>query len=203
MEFISDPQVLLETLGPYVLPGLALVLFIESGALFPFLPGDSLIFTAALLHTQFGFSITALLIVGIISAFLGVQAGYWLGSHFGRRLFKDDARILKTEYLHSAEDFFTKYGPQSLILSRFVPIVRTFVPLAAGTARMNYTKFLIYNGIAAVAWVSLMMILGLTLGKIEYVATHIDVIAVLIVFISVLPMVIAYIKKKFFTRDNN
>lgn len=196
MDFISNPELLLEALGPWVIPGVAFIIFIESGCLFPFLPGDSLIFTAAILHVQFGFSPWTLVISGVIAAFLGVQVGYWLGAQFGRKLFKDDARVLKTEYLVRAEEFFKKWGALSLVLSRFVPIVRTFVPIAAGAARMNYKRFVIFNTIAAVLWVGLMTILGLTLGKIPFVANNIDVIAVLIVLISVLPMVIAWLNSK-------
>lgn len=196
MDFLSDPQLLLEALGPWVVPGVAFVLFIESGCLFPFLPGDSLIFTAALLHAEFGFGVWTLVIVGILAAFFGVQVGYWLGAKFGRRLFKDDARILKTEYMVRAEEFFEKWGAVSLVLSRFVPIVRTFVPLAAGIARMNYTRFVFFNTIAAIAWVGLMTILGLTLGRFDYVRNNIDVIAILIVLISVMPMVVAWVHSK-------
>ena len=164
MSFLSDPELLLQALGAFVLPGVALVLFVESGLLFPFLPGDSLIFTAAMLHRQFGFEVWALILVGVVAAFLGVQVGYWLGAEFGRKLFKPDARILKTEYLDRAEEFFENHGPGSLVLSRFVPIVRTFVPLAAGAARMNYGKFLLFNAIGALAWVCLMTGAGLLLG---------------------------------------
>lgn len=196
MDFISNPELLLQALGPWVIPGVAFIIFIESGCLFPFLPGDSLIFTAALLHEQFGFSPWTLVIVCIIAAFLGVQVGYWLGAKFGRKLFKDDARVLKTEYLVRAEEFFDKWGALSLVLSRFVPIVRTFVPIAAGAARMNYKRFVVFNTIAAVLWIGLMTILGLTLGQFDIVANNIDVIAVLIILISVMPMVIAWLNNK-------
>ena len=201
MDLISNPELLLEALGPWVLPGVALILFIESGCLFPFLPGDSLIFTAALLHDEFGFSPWTLVIVGVVAAFLGVQVGYWLGAQFGRKLFKDNARILKTEYLTRAEEFFEKWGAISLILSRFVPIVRTFVPIVAGAARMNFTRFLIVNTIAAIAWVGIMTILGLTLGQFDIIANNIDVIAILIVVLSVLPMIIAWIHQKIKNRS--
>lgn len=196
MDFISDPELLLEALGPWVIPGVAFIIFIESGCLFPFLPGDSLIFAAAMLHEQFGFSPWTLVIVSIIAAFLGVQVGYWLGAKFGRRLFKDDARVLKTEYLVRAEEFFDKWGALSLVLSRFVPIVRTFVPIVAGAARMNYKRFVIFNTIAAVLWIGIMTILGLTLGQFDIVKNNIDIIAVLIILISVLPMVVAWLNNK-------
>ncbi|MBR5950346.1 MAG: DedA family protein [Actinomycetaceae bacterium] len=196
MDFISNPELLLQALGPWVIPGVAFIIFIESGCLFPFLPGDSLIFTAALLHVEFGFSPWTLVISGVVAAFLGVQVGYWLGAQFGRRLFKDDARVLKTEYLVRAEEFFDKWGALSLVLSRFVPIVRTFVPIAAGAARMNYKRFVIFNTIAAILWVGLMTILGLTLGRFDFVRERIDVIAVLIILISVMPMIVAWLNNK-------
>lgn len=196
MSYLSDPELLLQALGAFVLPGLALVLFVESGLLFPFLPGDSLIFTAAMLHKQFGFEVWTLLLVGVLAAFFGLQVGYWIGAKFGRRLFKPDARILKTEYLDRAEEFFENHGPGSLVLSRFVPIVRTFVPIAAGAARMNYGKFVIYNLIGAVAWLFSMTGAGLLLGQIPFVANNIDVIAILIVLVSVSPIIIGYLKKR-------
>ncbi len=196
MEFLSDPELLLSTLGAFVLPGLALILFVESGLLFPFLPGDSLIFTAAMLHTQFGFSIWSMLGVGILAAFLGVQVGYWIGAKFGRRLFHADARILKTEYLDSAEKFFDTHGPSSLVLSRFIPIVRTFVPIAAGAAHMNYSRFVVFNMVGALAWLGLMTGAGLLLGQIPFVAGNIDIIAIIIVLVSVLPILVGYLRKR-------
>ncbi|AWE41676.1 DedA family protein [Actinobaculum sp. 313] len=196
MGILSDPAALLAALGPWVLPGVAFILFIESGCLFPFLPGDSLIFTAAMLHVQFGIRIEVLLIVGILAAFLGVQVGYFLGSRFGRQLFKPDARILKTEYLYRAEEFFQQYGAASLILSRFVPIVRTFVPIAAGAARMRYGRFVFFNAVGGVGWVGIMTVAGLFLGQFSFVANNIDVIVVIIVLVSVLPIIIGYLRQR-------
>ncbi|MDD7384609.1 MAG: DedA family protein [Actinomycetaceae bacterium] len=196
MGFLSDPTALLQALGPWVLPGLAFVLFIESGCLFPFLPGDSLIFTAAMLHVGFGFSPWALVIVGVLASFAGVYCGYFLGDHFGRRFFTPEARILKSEYLERSERFFVRYGAVSLVLSRFVPIVRTFIPVAAGVARMNMRSFLVYNALGSIGWVVLMTIAGLALGQFPFVVNHLDVIVVVIVLVSLLPMLIAWLVER-------
>lgn len=180
---LSNPEALLQGFGPWVLAGLGIIIFIESGVLFPFLPGDSLLVTAAVLRSELDIQVWQILVVSIIAAFLGDQVGYYLGHTFGRRLFKDDAKVLRTDRLEAAEVFFAKYGPLSLVLGRFVPIVRTYIPLAAGTANMPYRKFIGWNVTGAVAWV--------LLGNIPGITSSIDKIMLLIIFISVLPIVIS------------
>ncbi|MCQ9330880.1 VTT domain-containing protein [Corynebacterium phoceense] len=185
-----DAATLLEAFGPWVIAGIALVVFIESGVLFPFLPGDSLLVTAAVLRDQLNVSIWALLTVGFVAAFLGDQVGFWLGHKFGRKLFKADARLLKLQYLHAAEDFFAKHGPAALVLGRFVPIVRTYVPVAAGTAQMPYRHFIGWNVAGAALWVLSMNLVGVFLGNIPGIADSIEKIMLLIIFISVAPIII-------------
>ncbi|WP_068801784.1 DedA family protein [Corynebacterium phoceense] len=185
-----DAATLLEAFGPWVIVGIALVVFIESGVLFPFLPGDSLLVTAAVLRGQLNVSIWALLMVGFVAAFLGDQVGFWLGHKFGRKLFKADARLLKLQYLHAAEEFFAKHGPAALVLGRFVPIVRTYVPVAAGTAQMPYRHFIGWNVAGAALWVLSMNLVGVFLGNIPGIADSIEKIMLLIVFISVAPIII-------------
>lgn len=185
-----DAATLLEAFGPWVIAGIALVVFIESGVLFPFLPGDSLLVTAAVLRDQLNVSIWALLAVGFVAAFLGDQVGFWLGQKFGRKLFKADARVLKLQYLHAAEDFFAKHGPAALVLGRFVPIVRTYVPVAAGTAQMPYRHFIGWNVTGAALWVLSMNLVGVFLGNIPGIADSIEKIMLLIIFISVAPIII-------------
>nr|WP_264674542.1 DedA family protein [Corynebacterium aurimucosum] len=118
------------------------------------------------------------------------QVGYWIGHRFGRGLFKKDARLLKLEYLNTAEDFFHKHGPLALVLGRFVPIVRTFIPVAAGTAGMRYKKFIGWNVSGAVAWVLSMNLVGVFLGNIPGIADSIEKIMLLIIALSVAPIVI-------------
>ncbi|ALA68151.1 DedA family protein [Corynebacterium lactis] len=188
---LSNPEALLQGFGPWVLAGLGIIIFIESGVLFPFLPGDSLLVTAAVLRSELDIQVWQILVVSIVAAFLGDQVGYYLGHTFGRRLFKDDAKVLRTDRLEAAEAFFAKYGPLSLVLGRFVPIVRTYIPLAAGTANMPYRKFIGWNVTGAVAWVLSMVAVGVLLGNIPGITSSIDKIMLLIIFISVLPIVIS------------
>ncbi|ROQ38681.1 membrane-associated protein [Frondihabitans sp. PhB188] len=190
---IFDPQSFLTSLGPAVLIGLGVMVFIESGLLFPFLPGDSLLFTAGLLAASgvIGVPVWLVIVVAFVAAALGDQVGYWLGHRFGRRLFRPDARLLKTKHLEEAEAFFARYGGAALILGRFVPVVRTYVPLAAGTSRYRYSRFSVWNLAGSSIWTASVSILGVILGRIPFVRTHIDVLSILVVAVSVLPIVVS------------
>ncbi len=188
---LLDATALLQNFGGWVLGGIALIIFIESGVLFPFLPGDSLLVTATILRGELGLSIPAIIAVAIIAAFLGDQVGFYLGHSVGRRLFKPDARVLKTKHLDAAEAFFEKYGALALVLGRFIPIVRTYIPVAAGTAGMHYRHFVVWNVSGAVLWILSMVGVGALLGDIPGIADRIDMIAIVIVAVSVLPVVIS------------
>lgn len=193
---VLDPAALLSGLGPATLAVVALIVFIESGLLFPFLPGDSLLFTAGLLHQQLSLSLPVLIGVVVLAAIAGDQVGYMLGRKFGRRWFKDDARILKTKYLHETEDFFAKRGGWAIVLARFVPVVRTYAPLVAGVANYNYKKFTLWNIAGAVGWAGSIVLLGTWLGHYEIIAKNIDIIAVLLVLASVLPGLLSFLHKR-------
>jgi len=193
---IFDATSLLHTFGPWVLVGIGLVVFIESGVLFPFLPGDSLLVTAAILSSALGITPWQIILVGVVAAFLGDQVGFWLGRRVGRRLFRDDARVLRTSRLQEAEAFFAKYGALALVLGRFVPIVRTYVPLAAGTADLRWRRFTLWNLVGGFAWVVGMTVVGVLLGGIPFVAHNIDVLSVVIVVVSVLPVVIGALRAR-------
>ncbi len=182
--------------GPWVLGLVALMVFIESGVLFPFLPGDSLLFTTGLLHQQLGLAVPVMLIVFSIAAIAGDQVGYWLGHTFGRRLFKPNAKILSYDNLDKANIFFNKYGGKALILARFVPVVRTFVPLAAGIANYRYSKFATWNITGAILWVFLMTLGGVFLGGIDIIKNNVEVIALIIVFVSLIPIVIEVLRER-------
>lgn len=190
---IFDPQSFLTSLGPAVLIGLGLMVFVESGLLFPFLPGDSLLFTAGLLAASgiIGVPVWLVVVVAFVAAAAGDQVGYLLGRRVGRRLFRPEARILKTRYLDEAEAFFAKYGGPALILGRFVPVVRTYVPLAAGAGDYHYAKFVRWNLVGAAAWTLVVTTLGVVLGQIDFVRTHIDILTILVVVVSVVPIVIS------------
>ncbi|NLU83224.1 VTT domain-containing protein [Rhodococcus sp. HNM0569] len=186
-----DPVNLLNSFGNWVLGGLLLVVFIESGLLFPLLPGDSLLFTAGLLSSQedpFA-PIWLLLILTPIAAIVGDQVGYMIGKRGGAALFKsNDARFFKKKYIDDAHAFFEKYGPLTIILARFVPIVRTFAPLVAGASRMRYPVFLLFNVIGGIAWGAGVTLLGYFLGNVAFIRDNIDLIFILIVLVSVVPI---------------
>lgn len=196
-----DPVNLLNSFGTWILAGLLLVVFIESGLLFPLLPGDSLLFTAGLIVAAKSADIEpfaplwVLLVTIPIAAFLGDQVGYLIGNRLGYSLFKPDARILKQSYIVEAHEFFEKHGPITIFLARFVPIVRTYAPLVAGAAKMRYSTFLAYNAIGAVVWGAGVTLLGYFLGQIAFIRDNVDVIFLLIVFISVLPIISEVVKR--------
>ena len=193
---LFDAASVLHAFGPYVLIGIALLVFIESGVLFPFLPGDSLLVTAAIISGALGVAPWQVAVVASVAAVAGDQVGYWLGKRFGRRLFRADARVLTTARLDEAEAFFARWGGLSLVLGRFVPIVRTYVPLATGTAEMRYRRFLVFNLIGAVSWAVGLTVVGVLLGGIPVIAHNIDALMIVIVVVSVLPIVIGALRRR-------
>lgn len=194
--WFKDPESLLLAMGPWVLLGVAAIVFIESGVLFPVLPGDSLVFSAGLLHSQLGLSLWVLVLTITVCALAGSQVGYWIGARFGRGLFRDDARFLKTEYLVQSESFFNRYGGRSLVIGRFVPFVRTFVPIAAGIAQYNRTRFTLWNLVGALLWGTGLTLLGAALGGVAFIHDNLTAIILLIVFVSILPMIFEFLMHK-------
>ncbi|MFB7915170.1 DedA family protein [Streptomyces sp. NPDC056061] len=192
-----DPDYLI---GQFGLLGVLVIVFAESGLLIGFfLPGDSLLFTTGLLVTT-GKLHTPLWVVCVLvalAAIIGDQVGYLFGRKVGPSLFKrPDSRLFKQENVEKAHDFFEKYGPKSLILARFVPVVRTFTPIIAGVSRMNYRSFITFNIIGGVLWGVGVTLLGAALGKIEFVHKHIEAILILIVLISVVPIAIELLRAR-------
>jgi membrane protein DedA with SNARE-associated domain len=193
---LFDAGSVLHAFGPSVLAGIAVLIFIESGVLFPFLPGDSLLVTAAITSAALGIAPWQVAVVASIAAVAGDQVGYWIGRRFGRRLFRAGARVLTTARLDEAEAFFTRWGGLSLVLGRFVPVVRTYVPLAAGTADMHYRRFILWNVVGAVGWASGLTVVGVLLGGIPFVAHNIDVLMIVVVIVSILPILIGVVRKR-------
>ncbi|WP_336706744.1 DedA family protein [Oerskovia sp. USHLN155] len=188
----------IERFGVYAVFGIIAVVFIETGLLFPFLPGDSLLFTAGLLVAQDELNLSIWLVCGMIfaAAFLGDQLAYLIGNKIGPRLFKPDARVLKTKYIDQAHDYFERFGGRTVILARFVPFLRTFAPVAAGMSGMRYRTFVVYNLIGAFVWGVGVTLLGYWLGNVQFVNDHIETILVLIVAISVIPVVIEVLRAR-------
>ncbi|NUO43992.1 MAG: hypothetical protein HOV82_18395 [Streptomyces sp.] len=194
-EWLS-PDYLIET---FSLPGILLIVFAESG-LFAFLPGDSLLFTAGLFVAQGEFISQPLWLVClliVLAAVLGDQVGYMIGKFFGPRLFsRPNSKLFKQENLEKAHGFMEKYGPKAIVLARFVPIVRTFAPIVAGAGRMKYRTFLTYNVIGGVAWGTGVTLAGYWLGQIDVIHKNVEAILVLIVFVSVVPIIIEYLRER-------
>ncbi|MEU1279360.1 DedA family protein [Streptomyces sp. NPDC005805] len=192
-----DPDYLITTFG---LIGVLVIVFAESGLLIGFfLPGDSLLFTTGLLVTTGKIDVPLWLVCTliVIAAVVGDQVGYLFGRKVGPALFKrPDSRFFKQENVEKAHVFFEKYGPKSLVLARFVPIVRTFTPIIAGVSRMNYRSFVTFNILGGVLWGAGVTLLGAALGKIDFVHEHIEKILILIVLLSVLPIVIEVLRAR-------
>jgi membrane-associated protein len=161
---LLNPSALVKDFG---YSGIFLTLFLESGIPFGFfLPGDSLLFTAGLLASQHYLNLEGLILVSVVAAILGNNAGYYTGNRWGRRLFKNPNSFwFSPKRLAEASQFFDKEGPLSLVLARFIPAGRTFVPIAAGAAKMPYRGFLIFNAVGGALWGISLPILGYTLGK--------------------------------------
>ena len=196
INWFKDPESLLVAMGPWVLWGTMLIVLIESGVLFPVLPGESLLFTAGLLHDRLGLHLPTLIIMVVVAAFIGAQIGYFLGAKWGRKLFKPDARVLKTEHLEKAEHYFRDYGGRSLVIGRFIPFVRTFIPLAAGIARYPYSKFLVFNTLGALLWGAGFILVGSLLGNVPFVHDNLTLILGIIILVSVLPVILEIIGQK-------
>ncbi|MFG2514814.1 DedA family protein [Streptomyces sp. NPDC048584] len=194
-EWLS-PDYLIET---FSLPGILLIVFAESG-LFAFLPGDSLLFTAGLFVAEGNYITQPLWLVCtliVAAAVIGDQVGYMIGKFFGPKLFsRPNSKLFKQENLEKAHEFMEKYGPKAIVLARFVPIVRTFAPIVAGAGRMKYRTFLTYNLIGGIAWGSGVTLAGYWLGQIEFIKTNVEAILVLIVVVSVVPILIEYLRER-------
>ena len=185
--------------GGYI--GLTAIIFAETGLLVGFfLPGDSLLVTAGLLSTQpqFGLNMWLLGVILTIAAILGNSVGYAIGRFTGPRLFtRDDSLLFKKKHLFRAQTLYEKHGGQILILARFMPIVRTFVPVVAGMAKMNYRAYTAYNVLGAVAWIWSMLFIGYFLGRyIPGVEHHIEKVILVVIFISLLPGLISWQRER-------
>ena len=206
-----NPERIIELAGPWALWVVALIIFAECG-LFSLLPGDSLLFTVGMLVAgvgtatpaiHYGNPTTTLVICCVVlsvCAVLGNVAGYYLGRVVGPPLFKPRSglmgKIFDPKYVDRTQVFYDKYGARALILARFVPLVRTFVTLIAGVARMNFRTFITYTAIGGVLWACGVTILGFFLGKISFIHNNIEVVLIAIVVISVIPMAVEYLVER-------
>ncbi|MDR2198876.1 MAG: DedA family protein [Deltaproteobacteria bacterium] len=178
---------------------LFLIVFWETGVVIcPFLPGDSLLFAAGAIASRAGspLSLPTLLLLVALAAFLGDTLNYWVGRWLGPAVLKRDGKILKKKYLDKTRDFYDRYGAKTIVLARFVPIVRTFAPFVAGVGAMRYPKFLFYNLAGGILWTVLLTCAGYLFAGLPLVRDNFTAVILVIILISVLPMVVEYLRAR-------
>jgi len=170
---------------------LSAIIFSETGLLVGFfLPGDSLLFAAGLLSSQDVFDVSLLIVALSVAAVVGDALNYYVGLHMGDYVFeRGRLRFVKHGHLLAAKEFYERHGGKAIILARFIPLVRTFTPFVAGVARMSYARFVVYNVIGGIGWVTSMTLCGYFLGQIAWIRDNFELVVLMIVFISILPVI--------------
>lgn len=195
-----SPENILTWLGPWALVGVAAIIFAECGLLIGFfLPGDSLLFLTGLFVAQDFIKQNIWLVVFVLTvmAVLGNLVGYWIGRAVGPKLFdKPDSKIFKKEYVDKTHQFFEKYGARAIILARFVPIVRTFITAIAGVAQMDFRKYALYSTIGGIIWAAGVTLAGYYLGNFPIVKDNIEIVLILVVVVSAIPIAVEFIKHR-------
>jgi len=178
---------------------LFLIVFVETGiVIFPFLPGDSLLFAGGALAAMDAFNITLLIIVFFVAAVLGDTVNYQIGKKVGTAISPNSliGRVIDQEKMTKAENFFNRHGGKTIVIARFMPFIRTFIPFIAGASRMNYGYFLFYNVVGAALWVGICTMAGYFFGNIPIIKENFSTVLLLIIFVSVLPAVIGFAKSR-------
>ena len=195
-----QPEQLVQTMGGFAVLGICLIVFIETGLLVGFfLPGDSLLFVTGLLTASgaIDWPIWAVCLLISASAWLGDQTGYWIGRRLGPAVFnREESRFFSHKNVDRAHKFFERYGARAIILAHFVPVMRTFVPVAAGVGEMNYRRFLKYNIWGVLGWGSGVTLMGYYLGRIEFVAKHVEYFTLGFVVLSTIPIVLEVVRAR-------
>lgn len=195
-----DSEGLLKSLGPIAFWAVVAIIFAECGLLIGFfLPGDSLLFITGMLIAQgfIGMNIWVGSLILVLAAIIGNVTGYWIGHKAGPALFRrPDSKLFRQEYVDKTHEFFERYGARAIILARFVPIVRTFITAIAGVGRMDFRRYMTFSVIGAVLWAGLVTIAGYFLGNVPFVKDNVETILILVVFVSVVPIVVEYIRHR-------
>lgn len=191
-------QELVKNYGNWIYAILFAIVFCETGlVVLPFLPGDSMLFAAGTIAAVGDMNIFVLIGLLIVAAILGDFVNFEIGKHFGQKLFSNpNSKILKQSYLQKTHDYYERYGGRTIIIARFIPIVRTFAPFVGGMGNMNYAQFARYNIVGAVLWVVSFTTLGYFFGQLPFVKEHFSWIMIAIIVFSVVPMVIEIIRHR-------
>ncbi len=191
-------QRLVESLGGWVYALLFLVVFCETGLVVtPFLPGDSLLFTIGAFAAVGTLNLPLSLVLLTVAAILGDTVNYWIGHKLAPRLAREGKlKFIKAEHLEKTHAFYEKYGGKTIILARFVPIVRTFAPFVAGVGSMSYGQFRKYNVVGAIAWVLICTLAGYFFGNLAFVQKHFELVLIAIIAISLLPAIVEYLRHR-------
>lgn len=196
LHFDEHLRIIIQNLGGLTYVILFLIVFAETGLVVtPFLPGDSLLFAVGAVAKSTGLNFWVAYVTLLAAAIIGDTVNYWIGNKIGPRVFaKENSRVFRKEYLEKTRAFYDKHGGKTIILARFVPIVRTFAPFVAGVGTMTYKTFLMYNLIGAFLWVTSMMALGYLFGSIPFIEKNFEYVVIGIVLFSLIPMILEYIK---------
>jgi len=184
--------------GPWIYALLFFVIFAETGlVVFPFLPGDSILFIAGTIVATAGLSVHLLVALLVVAAILGDSLNYAVGHYIGPRIYdKPDSRWFKQAHLQKTQAFYDKFGGVTIIIGRFIPIIRTFAPFLAGVAGMTYRRFLSYNVIGGVLWIGLLVYAGYLFGNIPWVKQNLSLIVIGIVVVSLIPAVSTFVAER-------
>lgn len=190
---------IIQSYGAWTYAILFMIIFCETGlVILPLLPGDSLLFAAGAFAALGSFDVYGLAALLTLAAILGDTLNYWVGHYFGPRVFsRQDVRFLNREYLDRTHQFYEKYGGKTIIIARFIPIIRTFAPFVAGVGSMTYSRFIIYNVTGALAWIGIFIFGGYFFGNLPVVRKNFTLVIMAIIVISVLPGIIEYLRHRY------
>lgn len=193
----SHLNALIESYGIFTYILLFLIVFMETGfVVTPFLPGDSLLFAAGAFAALGSLDVIILYISLSIAAIAGDTVNYWIGHTIGPKAFSGKIRFLKREYLDKTHEYFEKYGGKTIIIARFIPIVRTFAPFVAGVGAMTYGKFILFNVFGGLLWVTIFLLGGYFFGNIPFVKDNFSLVVIVIIVMSIIPPIIEIVKAK-------
>lgn len=206
MHLDKNLALIIQSYGTFTYILLFLIIFCETGLVItPFLPGDSLLFAAGALAASGMLNIIFLFILLSLAAIIGDSMNYLIGNLIGPRVFHEKSRFFKKEYLTKTQNFYEKHGGKTIIIARFIPIIRTFAPFVAGIGKMKYRKFLAYNIIGGILWVLLFLSAGYFFGTLPFVKNNFSLVIIAIIIISIIPAIFEYLRCKYkehcFTRN--